>query len=151
MLNVVADKEGVGAAVLIRACAPISGMSCKFNQVLNFWGIGWDTHISVYVLTFSRCKFISLHPLSVFVSLALHESCFTCMPNYRCLAWKFSLMILLKMPSMKVISYDIIKDLRINDSIVGIVKFGSSFLGPYLLSIYLFGCSAILFLVNFRN
>ncbi|KAJ8646912.1 hypothetical protein MRB53_008660 [Persea americana] len=26
MLNVVADKEGVGAAVLIRACAPISGL-----------------------------------------------------------------------------------------------------------------------------
>lgn len=26
MLNVVADKEGVGAAVLIRACAPVSGM-----------------------------------------------------------------------------------------------------------------------------
>lgn len=25
MLNVVADKEGVGAAVLIRSCAPISG------------------------------------------------------------------------------------------------------------------------------
>lgn len=25
MLNVVADKEGVGAAVLIRACAPIRG------------------------------------------------------------------------------------------------------------------------------
>lgn len=28
MLNVVADKEGVGAAVLIRSCAPISGTSC---------------------------------------------------------------------------------------------------------------------------
>lgn len=27
MLNVVADKEGVGAAVLIRSCAPVSGMS----------------------------------------------------------------------------------------------------------------------------
>jgi hypothetical protein len=26
MLNVVADKEGVGAAVLIRSCAPVSGM-----------------------------------------------------------------------------------------------------------------------------
>lgn len=26
MLNVVADKEGIGAAVLIRSCAPISGM-----------------------------------------------------------------------------------------------------------------------------
>ncbi|URE18499.1 Methylpurine-DNA glycosylase (MPG) [Musa troglodytarum] len=26
MLNVVADKEGVGAAVLIRSCAPISGL-----------------------------------------------------------------------------------------------------------------------------
>uniref|UniRef100_M8BJE5 DNA-3-methyladenine glycosylase II n=2 Tax=Aegilops tauschii TaxID=37682 RepID=M8BJE5_AEGTA len=26
MLNVVADKEGVGAAVLIRACAPVSGL-----------------------------------------------------------------------------------------------------------------------------
>jgi DNA-3-methyladenine glycosylase len=25
MLNVVADKEGVGAAVLIRSCAPVSG------------------------------------------------------------------------------------------------------------------------------
>lgn len=36
MLNVVADKEGVGAAVLIRSCAPISGnlfqsyTSCSF-------------------------------------------------------------------------------------------------------------------------
>nr|GMD85687.1 DNA-3-methyladenine glycosylase [Ipomoea batatas] len=26
MLNVVADKEGVGAAVLIRSCAPITGL-----------------------------------------------------------------------------------------------------------------------------
>ena len=25
MLNIVADKEGVGAAVLIRSCAPVSG------------------------------------------------------------------------------------------------------------------------------
>lgn len=25
MLNIVADKEGAGAAVLIRSCAPISG------------------------------------------------------------------------------------------------------------------------------
>jgi 3-methyladenine DNA glycosylase Mpg len=30
MLNVVADKEGVGAAVLIRSCAPVSGMRCSF-------------------------------------------------------------------------------------------------------------------------
>ncbi|KAJ8448538.1 hypothetical protein Cgig2_012182 [Carnegiea gigantea] len=27
MLNIVADKEGVGAAVLIRACAPVSGLT----------------------------------------------------------------------------------------------------------------------------
>jgi DNA-3-methyladenine glycosylase len=26
MLNVVADMEGVGAAVLIRSCSPVSGM-----------------------------------------------------------------------------------------------------------------------------
>lgn len=26
MLNIVADKEGVGAAVLIRSCAPIAGI-----------------------------------------------------------------------------------------------------------------------------
>jgi DNA-3-methyladenine glycosylase len=26
MLNIVADKEGVGAAVLIRSCSPVSGM-----------------------------------------------------------------------------------------------------------------------------
>jgi len=25
MLNIVADKEGVGAAVLIRSCSPVSG------------------------------------------------------------------------------------------------------------------------------
>lgn len=30
MLNVVADKEGVGAAVLIRSCAPVSGMHFRF-------------------------------------------------------------------------------------------------------------------------
>jgi DNA-3-methyladenine glycosylase len=28
MLNVVADIEGVGAAVLIRSCSPVSGMYC---------------------------------------------------------------------------------------------------------------------------
>ena len=32
MLNVVADKEGVGAAVLIRSCAPICG---NFFFLLN--------------------------------------------------------------------------------------------------------------------
>lgn len=34
MLNVVADKEGAGAAVLIRSCAPISGKApylCSYN------------------------------------------------------------------------------------------------------------------------
>lgn len=30
MLNVVADKEGVGAAVLIRSCSPISGTFFSF-------------------------------------------------------------------------------------------------------------------------
>lgn len=29
MLNVVADKEGVGAAVLVRSCAPVSGNFSK--------------------------------------------------------------------------------------------------------------------------
>jgi 3-methyladenine DNA glycosylase Mpg len=29
MLNVVADIEGVGAAVLIRSCSPVSGMHCS--------------------------------------------------------------------------------------------------------------------------
>lgn len=29
MLNVVADKEGVGAAVLIRACSPVAGVMPK--------------------------------------------------------------------------------------------------------------------------
>lgn len=32
MLNVVADKEGVGAAILIRSCAPICG---NFFFLLN--------------------------------------------------------------------------------------------------------------------
>lgn len=38
MLNVVADKEGVGAAVLIRSCAPISGVSTiqqRRSQITN--------------------------------------------------------------------------------------------------------------------
>ena len=34
MLNVVADKEGVGAAVLIRACAPVSGKLLYYYPVL---------------------------------------------------------------------------------------------------------------------
>lgn len=36
MLNIVADKEGVGAAVLIRSCAPINGRSGirNFNRVV---------------------------------------------------------------------------------------------------------------------
>lgn len=35
MLNVVADKEGVGAAVLIRACAPVCGkLLLYYYQVL---------------------------------------------------------------------------------------------------------------------
>lgn len=29
MLNVVADKEGVGAAVLVRSCAPVGGNFSK--------------------------------------------------------------------------------------------------------------------------
>jgi hypothetical protein len=29
MLNVVADKQGVGASVLIRSCAPVTGMHCS--------------------------------------------------------------------------------------------------------------------------
>jgi 3-methyladenine DNA glycosylase Mpg len=42
MLNVVADKEGVGAAVLIRSCAPISGnlfqsyTSCSLLSLARF-------------------------------------------------------------------------------------------------------------------
>lgn len=36
MLNVVADKEGIGAAVLIRSCAPISG---NFDVALTSSGI----------------------------------------------------------------------------------------------------------------
>ena len=36
MLNVVADKEGVGAAVLIRSCAPISG---------KFWLLHLSHHL----------------------------------------------------------------------------------------------------------
>lgn len=30
MLNIVADKEAVGAAVLIRSCAPVSGIGFLF-------------------------------------------------------------------------------------------------------------------------
>lgn len=30
MLNVVADKEGIGAAVLIRSCSPISGIPSRY-------------------------------------------------------------------------------------------------------------------------
>lgn len=38
MLNVVADKEGVGAAVLIRSCAPVSGLEtiqCRRGQTTD--------------------------------------------------------------------------------------------------------------------
>ncbi|KNA22966.1 hypothetical protein SOVF_029050, partial [Spinacia oleracea] len=38
MLNIVADKEGVGAAVLIRSCAPISGLTTiqqRRGQITN--------------------------------------------------------------------------------------------------------------------
>jgi 3-methyladenine DNA glycosylase Mpg len=36
MLNVVADKEGVSAAVLIRSCVPIGGAAflCSINLIL---------------------------------------------------------------------------------------------------------------------
>ncbi|KAJ1403371.1 Methylpurine-DNA glycosylase [Sesbania bispinosa] len=36
MLNVVADKEGVGAAVLIRSCAPISGTNTQLHRHSSF-------------------------------------------------------------------------------------------------------------------
>ena len=40
MLNVVADKAGVGAAVLIRACAPVNGKYiniCKYIYVEYYY------------------------------------------------------------------------------------------------------------------
>lgn len=40
MLNVVADKEGVGAAVLIRSCAPISGNHLQSYASCSFIIIG---------------------------------------------------------------------------------------------------------------
>ncbi|XP_057982826.1 DNA-3-methyladenine glycosylase [Malania oleifera] len=62
MLNIVADKEGVGAAVLIRSCAPVSGLETiqqrrgqetdkpvlltgpgKVGQALGI-STGWSTH-----------------------------------------------------------------------------------------------------------
>lgn len=43
MLNVVADKEGVGAAVLIRSCAPVSG---NFpNQYMHSYFNSSDLHL----------------------------------------------------------------------------------------------------------
>lgn len=46
MLNIVADKEGVGAAVLIRSCAPIAGILLFFQIFkiyvsINFIVIGY--------------------------------------------------------------------------------------------------------------
>lgn len=35
MLNVVADKEGIGAAVLIRSCAPINGITGSICLIMH--------------------------------------------------------------------------------------------------------------------
>ena len=35
MLNVVADKKGVGATVLVRSCAPVSGKFSFFVLTVN--------------------------------------------------------------------------------------------------------------------
>ena len=54
MLNVVADMEGVGAAVLIRSCSPVTGMLNLFfyavcldhkicyNYSLTRWLVEWE-------------------------------------------------------------------------------------------------------------
>lgn len=43
MLNIVADKEGVGAAVLVRSCAPINGKKLppevEFSYLLTLYAI----------------------------------------------------------------------------------------------------------------
>ena len=42
MLNVVADMEGVGAAVLIRSCSPVTGMLHLFFMQFA-WAIRYAT------------------------------------------------------------------------------------------------------------
>ena len=43
MLNVVADMEGVGAAVLIRSCSPVTGMLNLFFFMQFAWTIRYAT------------------------------------------------------------------------------------------------------------
>lgn len=51
MLNVVADKEGVGAAVLIRACAPVDGSFPYLSAVFSLFSCLYSLDLcSTYLL-----------------------------------------------------------------------------------------------------
>lgn len=54
MLNVVADKDGVGAAVLIRSCAPVSGkfVAVSLDLLLK---VLKDNNSSIWIVSCISC------------------------------------------------------------------------------------------------
>ena len=70
MLNIVADKEGAGAAVLIRSCAPISG-NVLYSIVLLIYSIVYKYNHSVTCCVLPFCPSI----LTCFASLEQSTLC----------------------------------------------------------------------------